>query len=168
MIMDAIGHHHRRSQRMLASVFALVASMAVQAQDDPAMSPAVFEDVPPVSASPTAPPAATKPPAQAPADQAAIAVVTLQPGDTGIKAEAATAAPTKAGEPGLDEDSPIRFEDLPREIGSRVRVLTRGQRVHLGIVQSADARHVTLTVKQHGGSATFVLPREQIQRIDPS
>ncbi|GAA0716148.1 hypothetical protein GCM10009105_22290 [Dokdonella soli] len=61
----------------------------------------------------------------------------------------------------------IAFDELPREIGVRVRVLTRGEHVHVGMVRAADARHVTLSVSQRGGSATYVLSRDQIERIDP-
>ncbi len=87
-----------------------------------------------------------------------IATVTLQP-----------VAPSENGvaQP-LDPGPGIRFEDLPNDVGLRVRVLTRNQRVHLGIVKRADARHVTLSVKQYGGSATYVLARDQIERIDPA
>ena len=87
-----------------------------------------------------------------------IATVTLQP-----------VAPSENGaaQP-LDPGPGIRFEDLPNDIGLRVRVLTRNQRVHLGIIKRADARHVTLSVKQYGGSATYVLARDQIERIDPA
>lgn len=61
----------------------------------------------------------------------------------------------------------IRFDDLAHEIGVRVRVLTRGQHVHVGTIRAADARHVTLSVTRRDGSATYVLSREQIERIDP-
>ena len=98
-------------------------------------------------------------PVAANADSAAptIATVTLQavaPSVDGV------AAP-------LDPGPGIRFEDLPDDIGLRVRLLTRNQREHVGVIRAADARHVKLSVKQHGGSATYVLRREQIERIDP-
>ncbi|MEO7062866.1 MAG: hypothetical protein ABI082_03710 [Dokdonella sp.] len=100
------------------------------------------------------------PPTAANTDSAtpSIATVTLQP-----------VAPSENGaaQP-LDPGPGIRFEDLPNDVGLRVRVLTRNQRVHLGIVKRADARHVTLSVKQYGGSATYVLARDQIERIDPA
>lgn len=87
----------------------------------------------------------------------AIATVTLQP-----------VAPSDNGSaPPLDPGPGIRFEDLPNDIGLRVRVLTRNQRLHLGIVKRADTRHLTLSVKEYGGTATYVLSRDQIQRIDP-
>lgn len=92
------------------------------------------------------------------ADTPSIATVTLQPfvaGENGV------VAPPDPG-PG------IRFEDLPRAVGLRVRVVTRTQRVHLGIVKSVGARHLTLSVKHYGGSATYVLARDQIERIDPA
>ncbi len=100
------------------------------------------------------------PPTVANTDSAvpAIATVTLQP-----------VAPSENGvAPPLDPGPGIRFEDLSNDIGLRVRVLTRNQRVHLGIVKRADTHHVTLSVKQHGGSATYVLARDQIERIDPA
>ncbi len=100
------------------------------------------------------------PPTAANTDSAAppIATVTLQP-----------VAPSENGvAPPLDPGPGIRFEDLPGDIGLRVRVVTRNQRVHLGVVKNADARHVTLSVKEYGGTATYVLARAQIERIDPA
>lgn len=96
-------------------------------------------------------------PVAANADAAAptIATVTLQP-----------VAPSDNGvAPAVDPGRGIRFEDLPNGIGLRVRVLTRNQREHVGVIRGADARDVILSVNQHGGSATYVLSREQI-RID--
>ena len=91
------------------------------------------------------------------ADAAAptIATVTLQsvaPSDNGVA-------------PAVDPGRGIRCEDLPNGIGLRVRVLTRNQREHVGVIRGAGARDVILSVNQHGGSATYVLSREQI-RID--
>ena len=88
-----------------------------------------------------------------------IAVVTLQGVNTAD--EQAGVAPPPDTQPG------IRFDDLPREIGTRVRVTTRARRVHHGIVRAADARRLTLSIRRHGGSATYVLKRDQIERIDP-
>lgn len=120
---------------------------------EPAMSAAVFEDVPPpVAAAAAASPAADGPPP--------IAVVILQTPtageiDTGVIMPAVPAA-----------GSGIPFADLPCQIGTRVRVLTRGQHLHRGVIEAADARHVRLRVSRRGGSASYVLRREQIQRID--
>lgn len=97
-------------------------------------------------------------PADAASSAPPIATVTLQPV---VPNGSGAAAPIDPG-PG------IRFEDLPSDIGVRVRVLTRNQRVHIGIIKRADARHVTLRVRQFGGSATYVLNRDQIERIDPA
>ncbi len=99
------------------------------------------------------------PPTSANSDGAtpSIATVTLQP-----------VAPSENGVMAPPDPGPgIRFEDLPSDVGLRVRVVTRNQRVHRGIVKRADARHLTLSVKQHGGSAAYVLARDQIERIDP-
>ena len=99
-------------------------------------------------------------PVAANADTAApaIATVTLQ-----------SVAPSADGvATPLDPGPGIRFEDLPNDIGLRVRVLTRNQREHVGVIRAAAARHVTLSVKRYGGSATYVLRREQIERIDPN
>ena len=96
-------------------------------------------------------------PAPADASPPTIAVVTLQ-------------TATQEGASGVvavDPDTGIRFEDLPREIGVRVRVTTLGQRVHRGVIRAADAHRLTLSTSQHGGSAVYVLSREQVQRIDP-
>ena len=105
-------------------------------------------------------PARADPPTAANTDSStpSIATVTLQP-----------VAPSANGvAPPLDPGPGIRFEDLPKDIGLRVRILTRNQRVHVGVVKRADARHVTLSVKQNGGSASYALTRDQIERIDPA
>ena len=102
---------------------------------------------------------ATTSPAPSDALPPTIATVTLQ---TVTREDASGVVPV-----GVDADTGIRFEDLPREIGAHVRVTTLGQRVHRGVVRAADAHRLTLSTSQHGGSATYVLQREQIQRIDP-
>lgn len=123
-------------------------------QTDPAMSAAVFEDVPAPSSAPVEP-------------STTIATVTLQPPPTPPTEAEIDAANGVARDPAKDIDGTIRFDDLPHQIGTRIRVLTRGQRLHNGVVRSADAKQVTISVNQRGGSATYILPREQIQRIDP-
>jgi pyruvate/2-oxoglutarate dehydrogenase complex dihydrolipoamide acyltransferase (E2) component len=139
---------------------------------DPPMSAAVFEDVPaptsapPPSAAASRPPAAATPPPSAPATT--IATVTLQPPASPETDPEADAANGVVADPARDIGGSIRFDDLPHQIGARVRVLTRGQSLHRGVVRSADAKQVTLAVSQRGGSATYVLPREQIERIDPN
>jgi hypothetical protein len=132
-----------------------------QATADPPMSAAVFEDVPSPMSVPT--------PLPVPVPAAAtptIATVTLQPPavpETPVEDETGAVS-----DPAKDIAGSIRFDDLPNQVGARVRVLTRGQRLHRGVVLSADSKQVTLTVSQRGGSATYILPREQIERIDPS
>ena len=61
----------------------------------------------------------------------------------------------------------IPFADLVRLVGQRITVVTRGERVHRGVVAAADARAVTLEVRRAGGTATYTLRREQVARIDP-
>ncbi len=121
---------------------------------DPPMSAAVFEDVPAPSSAPVGP-------------SSTIATVTLQPPPAAPTESEIDAANGVARDPGRDVEGSIRFDDLPQQIGARIRVLTLGQRVHSGVVRSADSKQLTLTLSQHGGSATIVLPRAQIQRIDP-
>ena len=41
-----------------------------------------------------------------------------------------------------------------------------GQRSQRGVIEAADAHHLTLRINRHGGSASYVLAREQIERID--
>jgi hypothetical protein len=127
----------------------------VEAQSaDPAMSAAVFEDV--------------KAPLSAPAGPSStIATVTLPPPPVPKTEAQIDAEDGIVTDPDKSIAGTIRFEDLPRQIGSRVRVLTRGHRTHLGVVRSADAKQLTLSVNQRGGNATYVLPREQVERIDP-
>lgn len=140
----------RRGLLALAGVFAVgVVSIHAQETTDPPMNPAVFEDVP----APDSP--------EGRAASGTIAVVTLQT-PSAAEIDAGVLAPAAP-----DPAAGIRFEDLAHAIGVRVRVLTRGQHVQRGVVAAADARHLTLTVKRHGGSASYVLSREQVQRVDP-
>ncbi|MEO7325108.1 MAG: hypothetical protein ABIW82_09805 [Dokdonella sp.] len=132
----------------------VTAGRAYADQTDPAMSAAVFEDVPAPSSAPVAP-------------STTIATVTLQPPPTPPTEAEIDAANGVARDPAKDIEGSIRFDDLPHQIGARIRVLTRGQRLHNGVVRSADSKQVTISVNQRGGSATYILPREQIQRIDP-
>ncbi|MEO6688349.1 MAG: hypothetical protein ABIS07_00520 [Dokdonella sp.] len=118
------------------------------------MSAAVFEDVSAPSSAPVGP-------------STTIATVTLQPPPPPPTEAEIDAANGVSRDPAKDIDGSIRFDDLPHQIGARIRVLTRGQRTHNGVVRSADAKQVTISVSRRGGSATYILPREQIQRIDP-
>jgi hypothetical protein len=97
--------------------------------------------------------------ASAGASSPTIAVVTLQTPKQ--EAESEVIPPPADADPGL------RFEDLPQAIGLRVRVLTVGQSVHRGVIRAADSHRLTLSIKRAGGSATYKLLREQVQRIDP-
>lgn len=121
---------------------------AQQAAADPPMSPAVFEDVP----APDSP--------EGRVASGTIAVVTLHT-PSAAEIDAGVKTP-KAPDPA----SGIRFEELPRALGTRVRVLTRGQRLQRGVIEAADAHHLTLKITRRGGSASYVLAREQIERID--
>jgi len=145
-----------RRSALAAGAFVIACGVArVHAQSaDPSMSAAVFEDV--------------RAPLSAPAGPSStIATVTLPPPAL-PKTEADIDAENGiAQDPARSLAGAIRFEDLPRQIGSHVRVLTRGHRTHLGVVRSADAKQLTLSINQRGGSATYVLPREQVERIDP-
>jgi hypothetical protein len=118
------------------------------------MSAAVFEDV--------------QAPLSAPAGPSSTIATAVLPAPVLPKTEAELDAEDGiVKDPSKSVAGAIRFEDLPRQIGSRVRVLTRGHRTHLGVVRSADAKQLTLSINQRGGSATYVLPREQVERIDP-
>lgn len=140
---------------VFAAFVLTAASGAVHAQQaDPAMSAAVFEDV--------------KAPLSAPAGPSKTIATVMLPPPALPKTEADIDADMGiVQDPDKSLVGAIRFEDLPRQIGSRVRVLTRGHRTHLGVVRSADAKQLTLSINQRGGSATYVLPREQVERIDP-
>lgn len=60
----------------------------------------------------------------------------------------------------------LPFAELANHIGQRVAITTAGERVHRGVVGSADARQVTLRVKRPGGNATYTLTRNQVLRVD--
>lgn len=63
-------------------------------------------------------------------------------------------------------DQGLPFADLPGLLGRRVTIVTAGEHVHRGIVGAANAREVTLQVRRAGGSASYVLKRQQIVRIE--
>lgn len=154
---SVVGRMPRLGFVVAIAVFVASACGAHAAQPqatDPPMSAAVFEDVPAPSSAPVGP-------------STTIATVTLQPPPAAPTAAEIDAANGVARDPGRDVEGSIRFDDLPHQIGAHIRVLTLGQRVRSGVVRSADSKQLTLTISQHGGSATFVLSREQIQRIDP-
>lgn len=92
--------------------------------------------------------------AEQPAAPVAASVVALTPGPDDQWLAATT---REAGLP---------FAELAQHIGQRVTITTAGERVHRGIVGSADARHVTLRVKRSGGDATYTLGRNQVVRVD--
>lgn len=60
----------------------------------------------------------------------------------------------------------LPLADLPHYIGRRVAITTSGDRVHRGILGSADGKQVTVRVKKPGGSATYTLTSNQIVRVD--
>lgn len=134
----------------LALALAVPAGVA-RAQDavDPPMNPAVFEDVP----APDSP--------EGRVSSGTIAVVTLDT-PTAAEIDAGVKAPSAP-----DPASGIPFEALSRALGTRVRVLTRGQRLQRGVITAADAQHLTLRVSRRGGSASYVLSRDQVERVDP-
>jgi hypothetical protein len=147
---------NRRSALAAGLLMMVAAGMGqVHAQStDPTMSAAVFEDVQAPLSAPAGP-------------STTIATVTLPSPPEPKTAAQIDAEDGIVQDPGKDVAGGIRFEDLPRQIGSRVRVTTRGHRTHLGVVRSADAKQLTLSINQRGGNATYVLPREQVERIDP-
>ena len=65
------------------------------------------------------------------------------------------------------EKDTLAFDDLRTRIGKRVTITTTNERVHRGTVVAVDAREVQLSVRRAGGAATYALPRDQIQRIEP-
>ena len=60
----------------------------------------------------------------------------------------------------------VAFVDLAQHVGSKVTIVTVGERVHRGVVTAANARQVSLQVHRRGGDATYTLRREQVVRID--
>lgn len=60
----------------------------------------------------------------------------------------------------------LPFAELAHHVGRRVAITTAGERVHRGVVGSADASRVTLRVKRRGGDATYTLTRNQVLRVD--
>jgi len=82
-------------------------------------------------------------------------------------------ARAKADDPHADWLAPaperaagIAFADLVGYVGSKVTIVTAGERVHRGVVTAANARQVVLQVHRRGGDATYALRREQVVRID--
>lgn len=65
------------------------------------------------------------------------------------------------------EQNGLPFAELRHYVGRRVEIVTTGDRQHRGIVQSADARQVTLLVRRAGGNAKYTLRRDQVKRVDP-
>ncbi len=86
---------------------------------------------------------------------------------------APTAAHEDADNPHADWLAPaperalgVAFVDLVQYVGSKVTIVTAGERIHRGVVTSANARQVSLQVHRRGGNATYTLRREQVVRID--
>lgn len=60
----------------------------------------------------------------------------------------------------------LPLAELPRYVGRRIAITTSGDRVHRGVLGSADGKQVTVRVKKPGGSATYTLTSNQIVRVD--
>lgn len=60
----------------------------------------------------------------------------------------------------------LPLSELAQHIGQRVSITTSNDRVHRGVLGSADEKQVTLSVKKPGGSAIYTLARNQIVRVD--
>ncbi len=70
---------------------------------------------------------------------------------------AAAAAPSAAGE--------LRFADLARLRGQRVRVLLRDGRERAGVVTAASAAQAQLSLAMNGGRFSFTVTPAQVRRI---
>lgn len=100
----------------------------------------------------------------------------IDPASTGpapVIAEVIAPAPSAPPEPEewlapqSSQDQGMPFADLANFLGRRVTIVSTGERVHRGIVSSANAREVTLRVRRSGGNASYTLKRQQVVRIEP-
>ncbi|WP_300616309.1 hypothetical protein [Dokdonella sp.] len=65
-----------------------------------------------------------------------------------------------------DRGAGLSFAELAGHVGERVTIVTSNDRVHRGVINSADERQVTLRVSRRGGNATYTLSRAQVLRVD--
>jgi hypothetical protein len=140
----------------LALALVAAAASAATLEEDEARIEALIRAERAASAGkPAAPPPAVPAEAQAPAAVPVVASVVAPPPTPQDEWLAAPAR--QAGLP---------FAELALNVGRRVAITTAGERVHRGVVGSADARQVTLRVKRPGGNATYTLTRNQVLRVD--
>lgn len=111
--------------------------------------------------------AAPAPPPPTSVTAATLVVATAAPAPVVASVVAPPAASSEEWLAAPPRDAGLSFSELAQRIGQRVTITTANDRVHRGIVGSADARQVTLRVKRAGGIATYTLSRSQIARIDP-
>lgn len=96
----------------------------------------------------------------------AVAAVAAAPAPLAASVVAPTPTPNDQWLAAPAREAGLPFAELAQRVGQRVTITTANDRVHRGVVGSADARQVTLRVKRPGGNATYTLSRNQIARID--
>ncbi len=64
------------------------------------------------------------------------------------------------------QDAGLEFSALPKLIGQRVAVVMLQGKERVGTIVSADAKQVTLRITRKGGSASYAIPREKIERVE--
>jgi hypothetical protein len=123
----------------------------------------------------TAPVAAeTSATTQSPTQTAVAPPVAMQPSVV-ASSRPASAAPAPPFEPvssssaPVDADAPqeLRFDDLKKHVGEVLYIVMTNGAKHYAEVQSANAKQVTLRMRQAGGTAMYTLERKQIARIEP-
>lgn len=63
-------------------------------------------------------------------------------------------------------DAGLEYSALPRLVGQRVAVVMKQGNERVGTIVSADAKQVTLRITRKGGSASYAIPREKIERVE--
>jgi hypothetical protein len=78
-----------------------------------------------------------------------------------VAAEEPEAAPKQV----METYKPTGLDELPQYLKSQVRIVTADDKVHEGYLDSIDANRIVLTRHLVGGSATFDVGREQVERV---
>lgn len=64
------------------------------------------------------------------------------------------------------QDAGLEFSALPRLVGQRVAIIMSQGKERVGTIVAADAKQVTLRITRKGGSASYAIPREKIERVE--
>ena len=64
------------------------------------------------------------------------------------------------------QEAGLEFSALPKLVGQRVAVIMSQGKERVGTIVAADAKQVTLRITRKGGSASYAIPREKIERVE--